>query len=102
MLTAMLARMLEHPMGHANWAQLLQFHAYPFAEIAITGPTAVELRAQFAPHFIPNSIFLGSRATSDLPLLAGKPSADGQIFVCVDHACQLPVLTVEEAIRSLP
>jgi len=102
MLTAMLARMLEHPMGHANWAQLLQFHAYPFAEIAITGPNAVELRAQFAPHFIPNSIFLGSRTTSDLPLLAGKPSADGQIFVCVDHACQLPVLTVEEAIRSLP
>ncbi len=93
--------MAAYPTGHSNWAQLALQHAYPFYEIAITGPEAVPLRLDFASHYLPNRIFLGSTTASELPLLKEKTSAGSTIFVCVEKACQLPVNTVEAALKQI-
>lgn len=87
-----------HPTAHSHWAQGLLWRAFPFNEIAITGPNALDLRAGFAPHFIPNRIFLGGTEPGSLPLLNDKHLPDGTIFVCVERSCQLPVNTVEGAL----
>ncbi len=101
MLGAIAPRMSEHPSGHSNWAQLLQWRTHPFHEIAITGEHALALRAGFANSYIPCRIFLGSTGPSQLPLLRDKRLPASAIFVCVEKTCQLPVPTVEEALREL-
>ena len=101
MLRTMVPRMAGYPAGHSNWAELMLAHVFPYAEIAITGPEALALRAQFAPHYLPNRQFLGSTTTSELPLLKGKTLPGSTIFVCENKTCRLPVPTVKEALLEL-
>ncbi|MBK9175086.1 MAG: thioredoxin domain-containing protein [Flavobacteriales bacterium] len=101
MMQAMLPRMANQPSGHSNWGQLAQWLSWPMHEIAITGPEAVTLREAFAPHYIPNRIFLGTSSRSELPLLRDKNLPGSMIFVCVEKTCQLPVPTVPEALSQL-
>ena len=101
MLQAMLPRMAEHPMAFSNWGQLAQAMAWPLHEIAITGPDALALRKGFAPHHLPNRLFLGTIGRSQLPLLRDKALPGSMIFVCVEKSCQLPVPTVQEALPQL-
>jgi len=101
MLGTVLSRMGEHPTGHSNWAQLLLMHTFPFHEIAITGPDAMTARADFAAHYLPNRIFLGSTSRSDLPLLKDKALPGTTIFVCVEKSCNLPVPSVQEALSQI-
>ena len=101
MSEAMRTSTLEHPAGHCNWIQLMHQYAHPFREVVITGPGALALRAEFGKHLIPNCLFAGSSEPSELPLLRERGGPDTRIFVCVDHACQLPVTTLGEALRLL-
>jgi uncharacterized protein YyaL (SSP411 family) len=101
MLQGMLPRLEGAPMAHSNWGQLAQALAWPLHEIAITGPDALGLRRAFAPHHIPNCLFLGTTGRSQLPLLREKALPGSMIFVCVEKACRLPVPTVEEALGQL-
>lgn len=94
--------MATYPSGHSNWGQLALMELYAFPEIAITGPDALRLRGEFAAHYLPNRIFLGSTTKSELPLLKDKLLPASTIFVCVDKTCQLPVPTVAEALKQLP
>ena len=102
MMVSMADKMADYPSGHSNWAQLALMHTFPCPEIAITGPEALRLRAEFAPHYLPNRLFLGSTTRSKLPLLKDKFLPASTIFVCLDKACQLPVPTVGEALKQLP
>ena len=102
MLSAMGHQLADNPSGHSNWGQLLQWHAHPLPEIAITGPEAQALRRSFGRHYVPNVLFLGCTDRSDLPLLQGKFLPNSTIFVCINKACQLPVATVHEALKQLP
>ncbi|MCW5900200.1 MAG: thioredoxin domain-containing protein [Flavobacteriales bacterium] len=90
-----------YPSGHSNWAQLMLMHVFPCPEIAITGPEALRLRGEFAAHYLPNRVFLGGNKRSDLPLLKDRFLPASTIFVCVDKSCQLPVPTVEEALKQI-
>jgi len=102
MLNNVKDRMADHPQGHSNWAQLMLGHVFPFHEIAITGPECLERRRGFGAHYLPNAMFLGSRAESTLPLLEGKLLGNGTtIFVCENKVCRLPVATVDEALKQL-
>ena len=94
--------MADYASGYSNWALLLMDHVYPWYEIAITGEEALDLQRGFSAHYIPGGVFLGSRKKSDLPLLEDK-FMDGQstIFVCENKVCQLPVTTVEEALKQM-
>ncbi len=92
----------RYPSGYTNWAQAMLAHVFPCYEIAITGPEALARRAEFAPHYIPERVFLGATASTDLPLLAEKTlGTSTTIFVCENKACQLPVSTVEEALKQV-
>jgi uncharacterized protein YyaL (SSP411 family) len=101
MMVTMADNMTDYPSGHSNWAQLMLMHVFPCPEIAITGPDALRLRGEFAEHYLPDRIFLGSTMRSELPLLKDKFLPASTIFVCVDKACQLPVPTVAEALKQL-
>jgi uncharacterized protein YyaL (SSP411 family) len=63
------------------------------------------LRAELQRQPLHNVLFAGSTAATEpapLPLLQGRLSAsESRIFVCRDHACQLPVATAEAAIAQL-
>ena len=88
----------NYPTGHSHWAQGLLMRAFPLHEIAITGSDATRLRAAFAPHYLPNRLYLGSTTASELPLLKNRSLPTSTIFVCVEKACQLPVTTVDAAL----
>ncbi|MFT3884785.1 MAG: thioredoxin domain-containing protein [Flavobacteriales bacterium] len=94
-------RMPDWPDGYTHWAQLMQALAHPLSQIAIIGTRALEERAAFGRHYIPQCLFLGTTGTSSLPLLAEKHTASTSIFVCVDNVCGLPVTNVDEALRQL-
>lgn len=94
--------MADYPGGYANWALLLMDHAYPWYEVAITGPKAMDLRRGFGTHYIPGRLFVGTTGTSTLPLLEDKASTgETTIHVCENNVCGLPVTTVEEAVAQM-
>ena len=94
--------MEQYPAGYSNWAQAMLMHVYPWYEIAITGPKALEMRKEFGAQYIPNRMFLGTTATSALPLLAEKSLADNTtVFVCENKVCRLPVDNVAAAMKLM-
>ncbi|MCL4280777.1 MAG: thioredoxin domain-containing protein [Flavobacteriales bacterium] len=101
-LNNMVDGMVDYPDGHANWGLLLMDQVFPWHEIAITGPEALERLAEFGQHHIPGKLFLGGTVSGSLPLLEGKFNHTATtIFVCENKVCQLPVPTVEEALGQL-
>lgn len=101
LLHTMTQRMAAYPSGHSNWAQLLLAHVFAYPEIAITGPKAVSMRAQFMEHYLPNRQFMGSTTASTIPLLEGKTVDVTMIYVCFDKSCKLPVETVDNALKQI-
>ena len=94
--------MERYPSGYGNWMQAMLMRVYPWYEVAITGPQALELRKEFGTHYVPNAIFLGTVGTSELPLLAEKTvGASTTIFVCENKVCRLPVNTVSGAMALM-
>lgn len=95
-------QMERYPAGYCNWAQAVLAQVYPWYEVAITGPKALDLRREFGNWYLPNGMFLGTVGTSRLPLLAEKTLADATtIFVCENKVCRLPVRTVPDAISLM-
>lgn len=101
MLNNMQDNMQGYPSGYSNWAQLMLAHVHPWHEIAITGPDALKLRKGFAPHYIPNRFFMGGARPSKLPLLEDKLLEGTTVFVCQEKVCQMPVSTVDDALKQL-
>ncbi len=94
--------MQDYPTGYSNWALLLMNHAWPWYEVAITGPEAMDAKEEFNRHFIPGRVFMGARDQSALPLLADKfTGGPTTIFVCENKVCQLPVHSVAAALIQL-
>ena len=95
-------RMEQYPSGYSNWAQAMLAHVYPWYEIAITGPKALELRKEFRVRYIPNRMFLGTTGTSTLPLLAEKSLGENTtVFVCENKVCRMPVSNVADAMKLM-
>ncbi len=87
----------------SNWGSLYALNTTPTAEIAIVGENAQEIRKEFDKEFLPNVVFAGTNSTSDLPLLQNRTMVNDKttIYVCFNHACQLPVHSVQEALSLL-
>jgi uncharacterized protein YyaL (SSP411 family) len=98
MLSRMHKMMLTDLQWVTNWGALYCLRVQPTVEIAIVGNTADYLRKDLDRFFIPNKVVLGTTSQSQLPLLE-----DGQplIYVCYDKTCQLPVGSVEEALKQI-
>jgi len=93
----------KEPQHLSNWAQLLLHQLKPTAEIAIVGPEVHELKRELLGKKIHNSILMGSKSVSKIPLLRDKIMADNKttIYVCFNKTCKLPVHTVHEALKQL-
>ncbi len=88
--------------GYSNWATLITYHTYPFYEIAITGPLAIEKLNLLLPFYLPDSVISCSDKKSDLYLLKDRYDAESTYyFVCVDNFCKIPVQTVDELFSLL-
>jgi len=101
MLNNVAPKMNEYPSGYSNWAQLMLGHAFPYPEVAITGPEALSFRSAFGAHYLPNRVFLGGTTGGSLPLLENKFLGGTTVFVCENKVCLLPVGTVEDALKQL-
>jgi uncharacterized protein YyaL (SSP411 family) len=102
MVSQVHANIIETPGYFANWA-ILQMHIIdaPF-EVAIVGDNSIEFRNELNTHFLPNSLIIGSKYTSNLPLLRDKSNAhQTQIFICKNKVCGLPINNLKEALAIL-
>ena len=94
--------MKGYPSGYSNWAILMTYIIEPFYEVVITGKNAHAIRQELNNYYIPNKIIAGSTLASSMPLLEGRFEDDETlIYVCVNNTCQLPVKTVEEALKLM-
>ncbi|MGI8892183.1 MAG: thioredoxin domain-containing protein [Bacteroidia bacterium] len=86
----------------SNWAKLAGKILYGTYEVAITGLEALKYNSDMQKQFLPNSIFMGSKERSNLPLLEEK-YIEGKtfIYVCKNNTCQRPVEFVEEALNQI-
>jgi len=92
---------IDYGQSFSNWGLLYLWMTKPYFEIVITGENAEEIRKAIAGKFVPCSIYCGSTVDSKLPLLKNRQKEKGTIYVCIDHNCNLPVHSVEEAIALI-
>ncbi len=86
-----------------NWAALYSQRVNPTAEVVISGSDSDILRKDFDRYFVPNKVVAGAVGESSLPLLEGRTPPNGQtlLYMCFNKTCQLPVNSVEEALKLL-
>ncbi|MBC3541505.1 thioredoxin domain-containing protein [Rufibacter sediminis] len=105
MLSKVRDLVVQEPSHLANWASLYSLKLKPTAEIALVGPEAHSFRNLLQQHFMPNALLVGTKEenSSTLPLLEDRTAPNGQttIYVCYNHACQLPVTSVAEALDQV-
>ncbi len=87
---------------YSNWALLYLEKLHPTYEIAIVGKDFRKHLQSFQRMFLPNSLFLGGADEGSLALLRDKLQDDEtMIYVCQNRVCQLPVRTVDKAIKQV-
>jgi hypothetical protein len=102
MLTTMVPSIAESPYSYSQWNLLLLHTTHPYFEIAVVGTKAKNLMEGLQANYVPNTLLVGSRVASDLPLFKDRFDQDGTyIYVCQDNSCKLPVESVGEAMRQL-
>ncbi len=102
MLNNIQGQMASYGSGYSHWGNLMLKQVYPLYEVAIVGPQALEKRKALERTYIPNKLVLGSRGDSEIPLLQGKYMArETFYYVCVNKACQMPTMDVEEAFKQI-
>ena len=102
MVHALKDRFLQMPENYAGWGQLLLQQQHPYYEVAISGPEALEMRAEMGRIFHPDVLLVAADAPTGFPLFESRFDPETtRIFVCQDHTCRLPVSTVDEALTQL-
>ena len=73
-----------------------------YYEVAISGSDAISKLKEINQTYIPNKLIAGSTKDSKLPLMESRYNDDETfIYICVDGACQLPVIDVEKALGQM-
>lgn len=103
MCAALMEVVTRYPGSFGMWATISMGLTWSVPEIAIIGEEVGKVRIEFLRTFIPLRVFQSAtRGNERFPLLAGKPySADTQLFLCKNYACQRPVNQVTDLIRLL-
>lgn len=102
MLERMVENLSEYPSGYSNWAQLLMDFIRSPREVVIIGEKAISHLKNLQKHYLPDIIFCASTTACDLSLLKDRyVSGKTLIYICQDNTCQLPVETIEDALRLL-
>lgn len=100
MLLSVLPRIKTYGSAYSNWAIQLLNEVYGITEIAISGIDSGPELKTLNSIYLPNKIILAG-TNSTLPLLRNKESIETKIYICRNKACQLPVSTVEEALKLI-
>ncbi|WP_316794047.1 thioredoxin domain-containing protein [Pedobacter frigoris] len=100
MLAAVHPQIKTYGSAYSNWAIQLLNEVFGVNEIALTGEDVSEQKRLLNTHYIPNKITL-SGTNSELPLLKDKQSFETKIYICRNKVCQLPVATVDEALKLI-
>lgn len=102
MLRNVAPMMTGYGSGFSNWAQLMMYHVHPFYEVVITGENAGDFGLKMRAAYGPDRMVLGATQNNTIPLFENR-FFDGQttIFVCVNQACQMPVNTVDDALKQM-
>ena len=100
MLASVQPQIKTYGSAYSNWAIQLLNEVFGVNEIAITGESAGMLKKEINSRYIPNKIIL-SGTNSTLPLLKDKGSIETKIYICQNKVCQLPVATVDEALKLI-
>ncbi|MBB5634273.1 hypothetical protein HDE68_000158 [Pedobacter cryoconitis] len=100
MLAAVHPQIKTYGSAYSNWAIQLMNEVFGINEIALTGNSVNEVRKDLSKRYIPNKIVLAG-TNSVLPLLKDKQSIETKIYICRNKSCQLPVTTVEEALKLI-
>ena len=103
MASKMAQLMQEEPGYLSNWAVLYSYLASPTAEISVVGQDVDAVARQLVKRYLPNKVVMGTTGKSDLPLVKGKTTRNGEttIYVCYDKTCKLPVTSVESAYEQI-
>lgn len=102
MLNNLQPEMQEYGSNFSNWLDLMLNYTQPFYEVAVSGKEAALKISELNKVYIPNKIVAGSVKDSQLPLLVNRYSENETlIYVCVNHACKMPVNNSAEAIEQL-
>ncbi|MEO6316538.1 MAG: thioredoxin domain-containing protein [Chitinophagaceae bacterium] len=87
---------------YAAWCFLAGLFSYGTNEVAITGKDALTKNILLQKSYLPASVFLGSTAAANLPLLEGKTgSSETLIYVCTNGTCKRPVVETDAALAEL-
>lgn len=100
MLAAVHPQIKTYGSAYSNWAIQLLNEVFGTNEIALTGKEIDKAKSVLDMHYIPNKITLGG-TKSGLPLLKDKQSIETKIYICRNKVCQLPVATVDEALKLI-
>jgi uncharacterized protein YyaL (SSP411 family) len=100
MLAAILPKIKTYGSAYSNWAIQLLHEVYGITEIAVSGADTASVLKTWSTIYLPNKIILAG-TNSQLPLLRNKESIETKIYICRNKTCQLPVSTVEEALKLI-
>jgi hypothetical protein len=100
MLSRITTDLRAYGAAYSHWANLALYQVFPTREVAIVGNNVDEIMRELSGHGLINTIFAISRAESKLPLVKDR-YVDGQtlIYVCQNNSCELPVTSVEAALK---
>lgn len=100
MLAAVKPQIKTYGSAYSNWAIQLLNEVHGINEIALTGTSVTSVAKELNALYIPNKMTMAG-TNSLLPLLKDKESIETKIYICRNKACQLPVSSVEEAIKLI-
>jgi uncharacterized protein YyaL (SSP411 family) len=100
MLAAVKPQLKTYGSAYSNWAIQLLNEVHGLNEIAIAGADYEAIVEEVNEIYIPNKITIAG-TNSSLPLLKDKQSIETKIYICRNKVCQLPVKSVEEAIKLI-
>jgi len=100
MLAAVLPQIKTYGSAYSNWAIQVLEAVFGINEIAVVGSDLEKIKQTLHKQYIPNKITLGG-TKSELPLLKDKQSIETKIYICRNKVCQLPVATVDEALKLI-
>ena len=102
MLGPVSENMKKYPSAFSNWGIHAMNLVNPFYTIVICGDQALKLAWQFHQHYLPGTMLAASFVVSDLPIFRNRfLKGKTLIYVCAETGCQMPVETVEDAMKLI-
>ncbi|WP_291728152.1 thioredoxin domain-containing protein [Bernardetia sp.] len=108
MLSKVASLIATEPRHVSNWASLFTYFLTPTPEIVVVGKEYKKVVQEISTYYIPNKIVAATESEENgenslLPLLEMRPAINNEttIYVCKNRMCQLPVNSVEEALKQM-